>query len=490
MPNDKQDQYVEAINKAKDNLVNYRKIILETSEDEVEASPEHYRWSDLLLNGTENEAIEAFRESGKTQYVLRAFLLYAIQFPHKSRDYIVLIKANTKLAQQKLKEIETEYNTNPAVSSNCIRIKEQTLDVFSVDVRDEKNIKRNVRIEAYGKGSAIRGLVNVDRRPKIVIIDDPQDLSDASSPATQIADWNWFLADVKFLGKSTRIFIIGNNLGESCIIERIAENAPELGFNFTRVPVLTPEGKAAWPEKDSVEEILKERSNFDRIGKLDIWLREKMCVSVCDENRIFVKDDFRYFSSTTANKVRQTANAFISFDPATSLKDSSDYRAIMLNLVTPDNDWFIADCAFGRWDTIQAFDELFRMVTAWGVRDVGIEDGIWKQALAPILAQEMKRRNQFFNVVPLKHGGIRKEERIRTLQPRFSAHQIYFPDKAPWMAEMESELLSFTMQGMRGLHDDLLDVLAYFEQFVRKPYKPGHNQKGLPRMAQSNYAIF
>ena len=39
----------------------------------------------------------------------------------------------------------------------------------------------NVRIEAYGKGASIRGLSNKDRRPKILILDDIQDLEDARS---------------------------------------------------------------------------------------------------------------------------------------------------------------------------------------------------------------------------------------------------------------------------------------------------------------------
>lgn len=37
-------------------------------------------------------------------------------------------------------------------------------------------------------------------------------------------DYNWFLSDIVFLGKKSRIFMIGNNLGESCLIERVIAN--------------------------------------------------------------------------------------------------------------------------------------------------------------------------------------------------------------------------------------------------------------------------
>lgn len=91
------------------NLVAFRHILLNNGEDEVDPADFHYDWSDSLLHGKDNEAIEAFRESAKTQYVTRSFPLYALTFPSKNRDYIVLIKKNDTLAGNKLKEIEEEY---------------------------------------------------------------------------------------------------------------------------------------------------------------------------------------------------------------------------------------------------------------------------------------------------------------------------------------------------------------------------------------------
>jgi hypothetical protein len=43
-------------------------------------------------------------------------------------------------------------------------------------------------------------------------------------------DYNWFLSDIAFLGKKCRIFMIGNNLGEACLIERVINNKEYLGF--------------------------------------------------------------------------------------------------------------------------------------------------------------------------------------------------------------------------------------------------------------------
>ena len=239
---------IDSINLAKQDLINFRCIILAVGENEVAPADYHYQWSDVLLNGNKNTAIEGFRESAKSQYVLRAFPLYALTFPSIKRDYIVIIKKNATLASNKLKEIEDEFLANPICMANCVKIREQSGDVFSVDVKDEKGKVVNVRIEAYGKGASIRGLTSQDRRPKIAIIDDPQDLEDAQSESVQETDWNWFLSDVKFLGQYTRIFIIGNNLGEKCIIERIFANAEALQFDTHRMPTIIDD-KSTWPSK-------------------------------------------------------------------------------------------------------------------------------------------------------------------------------------------------------------------------------------------------
>ena len=53
-----------------------------------------------LLHDHSNVVMEAFRQSAKSSYVLRAFPLHCISFPHKDRDFIVIIKNNATQAKQ------------------------------------------------------------------------------------------------------------------------------------------------------------------------------------------------------------------------------------------------------------------------------------------------------------------------------------------------------------------------------------------------------
>ena len=476
--------------KAQQNLVAFRKIFLATGVDEVYPAKFHYQWSDILLFGKRNTAIQGFRESAKTQYVLRSFPSYALAFPSTNWDYIVLIKKNTTLARNKLKEIEAEYRSNPFVNANCTGIVESSGEAFSVNVMNPEHTGTfNIRIEAYGKGASIRGLAHLDRRPKIVIVDDPQDVEDAKSETVQENDWDWFLQDVMFLGKSARIFLIGNNLGEKSIIERVFANAEDLKFDTFKMPI-EDKDIPSWPEMFNKEFIDRERESYRKVGKIHIWMRERMCLATSEETQTFRKADYRYFSPMIIDNLRQSCRRWMTLDPASSPNPESCYRAFVVNYVDDKNNWFIVDVPYGRWDSAQLIDVLFDKVKQHDLREVGIEKGMFKQIIEPFIYQEMSKRMIYFNIIPIEHFKVgSKLERIKMLQPRFKAHTIWFPETAPWLGEMETELAGVTKDGIKSLYSDLMDALAMHQQLAKAPMGPS-TMKELPRRAKSDYDPF
>jgi predicted phage terminase large subunit-like protein len=444
-------------------------VLSNDPENELKSPYFHYDLSDLLLKDKGNVAIEMFRESGKSAYALRTFPLHSLSYPSKDRDYIVIIKKNQTLASNKLKELIDEYSNNPLVRHNLVQIKEQNAQAFSVDVKNEKGEIINVRIEAYGKGAAIRGLSNQDRRPKVVVLDDIQDKEDARSETIVETDWNWFLSDVVFLGKTARIFLIGNNLGEKCVIERTINNAKQLKFQAIRIPVMK-DGKPTWEEKQSLEEIQEEMASYAAMGKLDIWYAEKMCQALAVESRVFQDDDYRYYSRNNKEDLISRCNVYACLDPASSTQSNACYRAITITGVDADNYWFLFEVRFGRWDSDETISKIFDVVKTYGLKDFHIEKGWYEQVIKPFLMKEMQRRNIFFNVVPLEHAKQgTKLERIKLLQPRFKAHTIYFPDEAEWLAEFKSELAGVTKDEIKSEYIDCVDAFAMTEQVAIAP---------------------
>lgn len=452
-----------ALEMAYKSLVDFRKIYL-PAPDDCPPAPFHYEWSDILLHGTKHFAQEAFRESGKSVLVIRTHSLYRLVFPSHAYDFIVIIMANQTLASARLRDLAEDYLSDPKLSSNLVEIKKNNDKTFEVIVKDLSGEPINVRIDAYGKGSSIRGLLHGETRPKLIIIDDPQDLEDMGSDTVLEKDYNWFLSDIAFLGKKCRIFLIGNNLGKACLIERVIDNKEYLGFEASRIPIIK-DGKSTWPGKYTLDFIDKERSRYEKLGKIDIWYRERMCESVDPESQIFKEEYFKKFHWKDLRL--STLNIFMTVDLAISQKATADFTSIMVVGINPDNHWFILDCSFGRYDPTKTIDEIFRMVGKWNPQVVGVERVAYQAAIHHFLEKEMPRRNMFFTIKPLQ-AQRKKEERIAALQPRFSAGAVWVPEDAKdWWEELKGEMLAFP----HGVHDDLLDSLAYVEQIGVSPLK-------------------
>lgn len=450
---------------AKRGLVEYRSIFL-PAQDDVAPAEFHYEWSRELLSGDGHVAFEGFRESAKSSIILRAFPLYALTFPSEKWSYIVILKSNMAQARKALKNISNEYLNNKFINARLLKVIKNTSDVFEVIV-DCGSVasggkKIHILIEAYGKGASIRGLNNKDVRPNLIIADDIQDSADLLGESVPENDWEWFLGDVMFLGQSARIFLIGNNLGERCIIERVARSAESLGFKFKRIACANSEmTQSTWPQKQSIDDILKERADYEKIGKLDVWLREKMCMAVSDETRLFNNSMYRHYPASLKDKLASGGEVLAALDPASSSRKDSCFRSITVGALMPDGHWYILDNPYGRWDSVELMDKMFEVVRKWGVRDFGVEKGQYQQFLEPVLYREMTLRKCRFNITPLEHGKIgSKLERIKMLQPYFKSGAVWFPDTDYWLTEMKNELAGVTRDEIKSEYIDCADSLS------------------------------
>lgn len=467
------EELQKAYEAAKSNLVAFRRLFLPL-DDDVKSPWYHYKWSEILLDGDSNYAVEGFRQSAKSSIVLRAFPLYCLVFPNRKRQYVVLIKSTQRGANARLKEIADEYLHNSLLNLNLRKVNQQSQDVFEVEVytgEEVDGVKQTMTIhmEAYGKGSSVRGLNWHDLRPSIVVIDDPQDLEDSMSDTVQDKDWDWFLSDIFSLGKDCRIFMIGNNLGAKCIIERVALQPDELNFTFMRVPILNEAGESNWPEMFPVNDIANERDNFTKLGKLDIWEREKMCIALSPEMAIFKKKYFRYFDLSKFDW--HQCNIYITMDLAVSKKETADDTVILVTAVNSANQWFLIDCTAERMDPSESINILFDYVSKYHPVSVGIEQVAFQAAMKHFVEKEMPRRNIWFYIENLA-AKEKKELRIQSsLQPRFSQGSIWFPVGMDWVTKLQEELLTFP----KGLHDDIPDALAYVDQIATAPLSAWEN---------------
>ncbi len=442
------------------------------ARDDVEAAPFHYQWSDTLLNGTSHVAFEAFRESAKTTYVMRTFPLYCLVYPSYELDFIALICGDEDTARDKLSSIKADYKTRKYLAVNLVEIIEDNEDAFEVLVKPYGAAGGEpiaVRIAVFGKGSQIRGLESGGRRPKLAILDDVQDKKAIESDLILKKDLKWFLGDVLFLGESCRVMMIGNNLGEKCLIEYVFANPKNCKFVCHRVSALDSETESvsAWPAKISAEKLISERERFQNMGQLDVWYRERMCKAMSPDDQRFKREMFRYYDPKSLPK---TMNVYTTIDLAITKNKRSDYTAICTVGVTPEAHWFVLDIDYGKYDTGEIVDAVYRSVSKWKPLEVGMEVVAFQIALADLIEKEMPKRGVFFRLRRQKAERA-KEVRIEVLAPRFALGTVWFPKGAGFLTELEGELLKFPT----GIHDDLIDALAYVEQLALVPSSWGHD---------------
>lgn len=454
---------------AQKGLVEFFGIFNNNQKEYVQPAYFHYMISDVLLKSNEHFAIQAFRESGKTSLIL-SYPKYMVCFPKESVTYIVIIKQNHTLAESKVKELSNEIQTNPFFSCFIQEIVKDSGPIFCAKVKGYNGVEVELRIEGYGKGSPIRGLSYKDRRPDIVILDDIQDMNDMYSPITLEKDYEWFIGEVMFLGKNSRIFLIGNNLGEKCVIERIVNVGEKIGFKCMKIPALE-NNKPTWPAKYSIEYLLKEKNTYREEGKLDVWYRERMCESISDETRVFSRMMFKYFNEKDEDIAEEItkSNIYILWDAAISEERNACYSAFVVCAVSYKNNIFVLDVEFGKYNIDDAVNILFMLVKKYknrcsGSFEVYIEREKLSTVFKNVVLNRQKYDNTFFFFDEVKPDKS-KEARIMGLQPRFRSGSIYFREDANWLSEIEGELLMFP----RGKKLDVIDALAYIE-YVGKPY--------------------
>lgn len=144
-----------------------------------------------------------------------------------------------------------------------------------------------------------------------------------------------------------------------------------------------------------------------------------------------------------------------------------DQTAIAVVKVTQEGKWWIANIIHGRWSLDETAMKIFQAVRDYKPISVGIERGIAKQAVMSPLTDLMKRHNTFFRVEELTHGNKKKTDRVMwALQGRFENGYVEL-NKGEWNPRFMDELFQFPDP---LTHDDLIDALAYIDQFASVAY--------------------
>lgn len=343
------------------------------------------------------------------------------------------------------------------------------------EAKDKWHTNGRGAYNAVGVGGAVTG-----KGADLLLIDDPtKNRQDAESKVIRDGVWDWYKSTARTrLSPDGAIVIIMTRWHKDDLAGRILANSEKGEWDIVEFPAIAihdeehrKQGEALWAGHftlDHLEAIKKDIGIYE-------WSALYQQNPVASESQEFKEE---WVKTVEYDALPKDVRKFATIDTALTKKEESDYTGVTLNYVDARNNWYI-DATRYRLDA-KAIIELIFKLHSDGFEKIGIEEGAFTHAVKPFLDDEMRKRNTFPHIVMLKHKGVQKELRIRALVPRYSHGSIlHIKGKTQ---ELEDEMFSFP----KGIHDDVLDSLAYQMQIAQPAREQTFEQRfGIKRDIQS-----
>jgi phage terminase large subunit-like protein len=199
-------------------------------------------------------------------------------------------------------------------------------------------------------------------------------------------------------------------------------------------------------------------SSFDNAGA-DLFKEEWLKYSDEPEGSYVIAIDLAGFENVAKN--------------AGSSKRKLDESSIAIVKITDQGDWWVKDIVHGRWDIRETAARILMAIRDHQPIAVGIERGALRNAVQPYLEDLMRKNNTYAHIHDLTHGNKKKTDRvIWALQGRFEHGRIKLNKKGDFKEFIDQYLLFPTT----GVHDDLIDSLAYVDQLSIMSYISDYEQ--------------
>jgi phage terminase large subunit-like protein len=429
----------------------------------------HHHWFDCFNKLDRGEikelALIAFRESAKTS-MSKIFLIWLICYEKKK--YINVDSFDKENAERILFDVVSELQANQKLVADYGQLFNTKRQREEVTVKRISNFVTNngVRVEAHSTQESIRGRVHGPQRPDFFLFDDIETSKTRDSKAytKQVADHlTEAIAGVDSGAYS--IVYLGNYIteyGNIAELERRSKNNPN--FIFSKVPVIE-DGATTWPGKyvltdeEALTTGLVSLEERKRLLGSQAFMAEMMNLPIDESVQEFKKDFWQEAKIEDISHLNY--NTYITIDMAVSEKSSADNTGVVINRVTRENKWYITAYKI-KTNAKGVIDHLFYLWDLYKPSMIAIEETSFTIAIKPFLDEEMRKRNIFMVIRPLKHNQTQKETRIRGLLPRWENKSMFMIGNCD---DLWEEMRVFPV----GQHDDVLDALAYQEQIAYPP---------------------
>ncbi len=216
-------------------------------------------------------------------------------------------------------------------------------------------LANGTRIIAVGTGQRVRGFIEGDTRPNLIIIDDFESELNAATPEARAKNKKWITeAVIPSLSDDGKIAMIGTVISEDCFLYWVKDSK---SWNVLWYAIWDDNEKSIWPERFPKERILQIKDEFASIGNLNGFYQEYMNIAQSPDNAPFKPEwvkmhhyDFEIINGQTCLKKVVDGedkivpiDVYTGVDPASSLAITADFFVIATIGVDNENNKYILD---------------------------------------------------------------------------------------------------------------------------------------------------
>ncbi len=411
---------------------------------------------DEMIRTTENEdellsVIVAFRGSAKSTLFSLSYPIWAIL--GKQQKKFVLILSQTQIqARQILSNIKTELENNSLLKSDLGPFEEPDDEWRSTSIVLPKY---GARIMVASTEQSIRGIRHNSHRPDLLIFDDIEDLSSTRTIESRDKTFRWLSGDVLPAGDiNTKVVVIGNLVHEDSVIMKLKNKIEkkEISGNFYSYPIIDDDGKSIWPGKFPDKKSLLQEEK--RVLNPQAWSREYLLKIIPEDGQIIELEWIQYYNTMPSLKSDDYVGTIIAIDPASSLKPTADYTAMIAVSVFDkgkDRKIYIHRQIINEritpLTTAKKAKDLLNTFAVVHSTKLIVEGNCYQVSLAGVLGQEGM-------IVDVVYSRFSKKDRLMAISSPIESGRVLFPLKGA--EKLVDQLVNFGS----SRHDDLADALA------------------------------
>lgn len=434
-----------------------------------DSPPHHAKIMQALVDrAVRRVLIAAPRGTAKSTVASLLYPLYRVAFKQQDEElFIVIISESGKQARNFLGRIK--YHLDNADEFRLF-FGDYSKNTALRWREDDIKLKDGTRIVALGTGQSIRGYIEGDTRPNIVVVDDFESENNALTPEARAKNRKWLTeAVMPSLADEAKIIVIGTVISEDCFLFHAKDSGT---WDVQWYEILKEDGTSLWPDKFPLERIENIKKEFQSVDNLRGFYQEYMNQPQPPEEAPFKPRYMREHhyqweriegQNCLVKEVRNDdgdmsrtvvpIDIYCGVDTASSLSIRADYFVIAMIGVDYHGKKYVIDIERGRVDPALQPQMIIDKYTKFRPLKVKIETIAYQEALRSNVRKLMFEQDLY---IPGIENGVKprnsKSERLLSLVPVLARGDFYF---RPQDVTAQQEFLSYPT----GKHDDIMDAI-------------------------------